>query len=162
MYDGWNKKLGDELVGIDLRQGDFSVKSAYGWDKSRIGVSEVIIKPAVQADMKFLPFKEDVFEAIIFDPPHTDAGLGSWIWKKYGSWSKVETIRTVRAANDEFKRVLKKGGLVIVKTYRDRWLLYETLLKNFVFFLPIERRTGAYTKRSKRKILWAVGQLRTG
>jgi len=160
MYNGWNKNLGDELVTIDIRKGNFSYESPYGWDKSKMGRSEVMIRPTVQADMRFLPFRENIFEAVIFDPPHAKTGLGSWIWRKYGSWTLYELIRTVRSANEEFKRVLKPGGFIIMKIYRQRWPLYKTLLKNFVFFLPIERRTGAYTEKSKRKILWAIGQVK--
>ena len=159
MYDGWDKNLESELISIDVRRGDFSYHSAYGWDKNRIGPDIVIIKPTIQADMRFLPFHDNCFDAVVFDPPHTNAGLGSWIWKRFGGWSQTEKIRTSRVANEEFKRVLKRNGFLIMKTYRSDWPIYRALFTNFTFFLPIERRTGAFNKKSTRKILWAIGQL---
>jgi len=152
MYQGWNGKLGDGFITMDVRKGDFSVYSEKNW-----AVGPVIIKPLVLADMRYLPFRPNLFYAIIFDPPHTNAGIDSWVWKKFGAWSKVETIRTLRAANKEFPRVLKDHGFLLLKTYRSSFALYETLLSNFVFFLPIERRSGAFRYKG-RKILWAMAQ----
>lgn len=164
MYSGWDKKLDGDIIGIDIRQGDFSYSAAYNFDdKSKArqwGTSKVLIKPHIQADMKFLPFRDNVFDAVLFDPPHTNAGLGSWVWKRYGGWSQSEVIQTARAINDEFARVLKANGFIVMKTYLRTFPLYETLLRNFRFFLPIERRTGTFKKKAVRKILWTFGQLK--
>ena len=135
IYAGWNKKLGDRLVGIDIRKGDFSYKFSANWSRNRI-----IVRPTVLADMKYLPFPDRLFEAVIFDPPHIAAGLTGWIGKRYGSWTQRTTIQTLRAVDKEFKRVLRPGGLLILKIIPRGFLLYETLLKNFIFFLPIQTR----------------------
>lgn len=158
IYAGWNKKLEDNLVGIDIRKGDFSYKFPANWSQNR-----VIIRPTVQADMKQLPFRDRLFEAIIFDPPHIACGLTGWIGKRYGSWTQRKTIQTLRAVDKEFKRVLQPGGLLILKIIPRSFLLYETLLKNFIFFLPIRtiRRRGNYKNPLKGEgALWAIGQVK--
>lgn len=155
-YFNWDKKLGDNLVGIDLRKGDFSREHPKLWTKETI-----IIKPTVLADMKHLPFKECSFEAIIFDPPHTDASLQSWLGKYYGSWTQKERIETLRIVNKEFPRVLRSGGTLILKVIPRQFPVYETLLKNFIFFLPIStyRTRGSYAKQLGKGLgaLWAIG-----
>jgi len=130
IYHGWNEKLGDELLGIDTRKGDFSIPKL----KSQWADIKIIIEPTVLADLKHLPFCNHVFSAIIFDPPHMSAGLESWLGRKWGSWTQHDTIRTVRAANKEFPRVLKANGFLILKVMPRQFPLYETLLKNFRFF----------------------------
>ena len=163
MYDGWHKKLGDELITIDIRKGDFSYYSPYGWNPQKQGFTEVIVRPTVKADMKYLPFRENIFDAVIFDPPHLDVGKGSNLDKLYGSWTRTECIKTLVAVNEEFKRVLKPRGFIIMKVRRKYFFsIFEPLLTNFCFFLPIERRSGAYHKKDgkHRRILWAIGQLK--
>jgi len=130
-YHNRHLKLEEEFIGIDVRKGDFSYKSPSGWAQVR-----VVIKPTILADMKHLPFRENLFNMIIMDPPHTDAGLTSWLALHYGTWSQKETIETLRKTNLEFKRVLKPHGSLILKLLPRQVPLYETLLKNFCFFYP--------------------------
>jgi len=157
IYCDWDKKLNDPLVGIDIRKGDFSRDSEACWSKQ-----EVIIKPTVLADMKSLPFQDQSFEGIVFDPPHTDAGLNTWLGKYYGSWDQHETIQTLKMVNNEFARVLIPKGFLFLKIMPKQRSLYETLLKNFIFFLPIStyRARGSFQKDlGKRKgALWTIGQ----
>lgn len=130
-YQQRHLKLEEEWIGIDIRKGDFTYKTA-----SAQVPTQVIINPTVLADMKHLPFRENLFSMIIMDPPHTDAGLLSWLGKHYGSWTRHETIETLRKANVEFERVLKPHGSLILKLMPRQVPIFETLLKNFCFFYP--------------------------
>jgi len=161
MYNGWHKKLGDDLVTIDIRKGDYSYFSQIFGTNKKVKC-EIIIRPTVLADMRFMPFRDNVFDMVIVDPPHLDVGLGSYLERRYGYWTKKELIRTMKKANEEFKRVLRDHGFILLKIRRKHFPLYEALLSNFVFFLPIERRSGAYHRKvdQTQKILWAVGQLK--
>lgn len=158
IYCGWDKKLNDPLVGIDVRKGDFSYNCSDDWVDH-----EVLVEPTIQADLKHLPFQSNIFEGVVFDPPHTNASLDTWIGRYYGAWTQREAIQTVRHANKEFARVLRPRGFLILKVMPRQFPLYETLLKNFRFFLPIAtyRARGSYAKDfGKRKgALWAIGQL---
>lgn len=47
------------------------------------------IKPDVVADFRDMPFEDETFYLVVFDPPHlTKAGKESWLAKKYGVLSK--------------------------------------------------------------------------
>ena len=160
MYRGWDRKLADSLISIDIRKGDFSFALPEYYDRWSKTI-DVQIYPTVQADMKYLPFRNERFEGIVFDPPFIEFGLTEFIFSvAYGKgWTQKETIRTLRIVNEEFNRVLKPGGFLFMKLNRERFPLFETLLTNFVFFLPIEFRTGAYQgKKSAKRKLWSIGQ----
>lgn len=44
------------------------------------------IKPDVEMDFKNMPFSDDTFKLVVFDPPHLKSiGTKSWMFKKYGS-----------------------------------------------------------------------------
>jgi len=77
IYQNWDKKLNDPIVGIDIRKGDFSLDYESQWTKCNI-----IIKPTILADMASLPFQDNTFNTIIFDPPHMDCGTLTGFWAK--------------------------------------------------------------------------------
>lgn len=160
IYHGWDKKLSEQLIGVDERRGCFDFQTKGQWAPTKVN-----IRPTVRADMKYLPFKPKVVNGIIIDPPHLDLSLESFMTKAYGSWTSQETVRTMRAANIEFARVLKEDGWIILKVMPDKFPLYETLLNNFLFFLPIQTKRVQGTIKNPRPeregALFAVGSLKS-
>lgn len=62
-----------------------------------------------------LPFKDDEFDLIIFDPPHLiHAGDNSWLKLKYGCLPK-DWSTYIKAGFDECMRVLKPTGTLLFK-----------------------------------------------
>ena len=50
---------------------------------------ELIIKPDVIMDFRNMPFEDNTFSLVVFDPPHlVRAGENSWLAKKYGRLPK--------------------------------------------------------------------------
>jgi len=137
MYHGREEILGDELISIDIRKEEETIIGTRKGNIKRIRS----VKPTVMADMKHLPFKDSVFEAVIFDPPFLDLSLSRFFRNMYGSWTEKETIQHLRAVNIEFKRVLQQEGILMLKVFKKRFQLYEALLTNFSFFLPIEYKS---------------------
>lgn len=74
-----------------------------------------MIEPDVQCDFTNLPFDNDTFLLVVFDPPHLkDVGINSWMAKKYGKVDK----NWPAILHDGFKecmRVLKDDGVLIFK-----------------------------------------------
>lgn len=73
------------------------------------------IRPDSLMDFRSLPFEDETFRLVIFDPPHlTRAGEGSWLRMKYGflgaTWRD-----DLRAGFAECFRVLKPEGVLIFK-----------------------------------------------
>ena len=74
-----------------------------------------VVDPDVLCDFTNLPFRDNSFSLVVFDPPHlTGAKETSWLVKKYGkiddTWPKM--------LHDGFKecmRVLKPDGVLIFK-----------------------------------------------
>jgi len=165
MYKGREKLLKDSFISIDIRKGDFTLKVDEDYNRTsdisqRVADVPVIIKPHILANMKYLPFKEKIFDVIICDPPHL-IGTSGFMVKQYGGWKdKNERIVTFYRANIEFARVLKDNGTVILKIMPDQVNSYEQLLTNFIFYLPIQtiRQQGCInTKESKLAAIWLIG-----
>lgn len=55
---------------------------------------ELLIKPDINMDFRNMPFDDETFKIVVFDPPHLiNAGSSSWLAKKIRNPSKrLETI----------------------------------------------------------------------
>lgn len=79
------------------------------------GKQSIDVEPDVVCDFTDLPFEDNTFSLVVFDPPHID-GLNetSWLAKKYGAltgdWRKI-----LREGYAECMRVLKPDGVLIFK-----------------------------------------------
>ena len=53
--------------------------------KDRQYIRDIVVSPDIIADFRKLPFKNDEFDLVTFDPPHLiHAGDNSWLKLKYG------------------------------------------------------------------------------
>jgi len=77
------------------------------------------VKPDMICDFTALPFADESFFHVIFDPPHTSGGDNSWIVKKYGNLPK-DWRDYIRAGFDECWRVLKINGTLVFKWNEDK------------------------------------------
>ena len=74
------------------------------------------IHPDIIADFTDLPFADDTFYHVIFDPPHlVDVGDNAWMAKKYGRLSKDTWRQVLHDGFAECMRVLKPHGTLIFK-----------------------------------------------
>lgn len=74
------------------------------------------INPDIIADFRALPFPDDSFAQVVFDPPHLDrAGENGWMRKKYGALNKDTWRDDLRAGFAEAFRVLRPHGTLIFK-----------------------------------------------
>lgn len=96
---------------------DKRAEELYGVWKSGNGQSErsCIIAPDIQCDFTDLPFDDNSFALVVWDPPHLrQVGENAWLAKKYGrldnNWPKM-----LRDGFEECMRVLKPDGVLIFK-----------------------------------------------
>lgn len=73
------------------------------------------VNPDIVADFRNMPFENDSFYLVVFDPPHLiKAGKNSWLAKKYGvledTWED-----DIAQGFRECMRVLKPNGTLIFK-----------------------------------------------
>lgn len=108
------------------------------------------IAPDTVADFTNLPFEDESFYLIVFDPPHmTSLGEKSWMAKKYGrldgDWRKI-----IGAGFDECFRVLKTNGTLVFK-----WNETDVKLKEVLDLAPMPPFFGHRTGR-QAKTIWVT------
>lgn len=73
------------------------------------------IKPDIIGDFRDMPFSDNEFDLVVFDPPHLEqAGKNSWLAIKYGvlneNWEE-----DIRQGFSECFRVLREKGILVFK-----------------------------------------------
>ena len=108
----WFNKTHPAAVYCDSRRESYT-----GIWKSTKNDSErqCVIAPDIQCDFTDLPFADDTFSLVVFDPPHLKhIGENAWLRKKYGAlgedWPKM-----LHDGFRECMRVLKPDGVLIFK-----------------------------------------------
>ena len=87
----------------------------------------LVVNPDVQMDFTKMPFPDETFYLIVFDPPHVRAGTHGWMAKKYGSLKHSTWRPLIRAGMDECFRVLKPGGTIIFKWNETHYKVSEVI-----------------------------------
>ena len=86
---------------------------------------KLVIKPDVLADFRNIPYKDNSFKLVVFDPPHLiKAGEKSWLAKKYGKLNKSWPT-DLKQGFDECMRVLEPEGVLIFKWNEEQIKLKE-------------------------------------
>lgn len=74
------------------------------------------IHPDVEMDFRALPFDDDSYSVVIFDPPHLERiGENAWMGKKYGRLDKATWREDLALGFAECFRVLAPNGVLIFK-----------------------------------------------
>lgn len=85
------------------------------------------IKPDIIADFRNMPFDDNTFYLVVFDPPHLKkAGETSWLAKKYGILSQ-DWRQDIAQGFRECIRVLKPNGTLIFKWNEEQVALREII-----------------------------------
>lgn len=94
--------------------------------KKRLG-RKLEVNPDVVADFKNMPFDNDSFYMVVFDPPHLlRGGDKSWLVQKYGRLNETWP-EDLKQGFDECMRVLKPNGTLIFKWNEAQIKLSEVL-----------------------------------
>nr|DAU76258.1 MAG TPA: Nodulation protein S (NodS) [Caudoviricetes sp.] len=75
----------------------------------------IVVDPDVDADFTNMPWEDDAFAMVVFDPPHLKSvGKTAYMRQKYGALDG-DWKETIRNGFSECFRVLKPGGFLIFK-----------------------------------------------
>lgn len=107
----WFDKDQENTIYFDKRCEEYEI--AFG--KAKTNLRKCIVNPDVIGDFTNLPFEDNSFSLVVFDPPHlTGAKETAWLVKKYGKldeqWPKM-----LHDGFAEGMRVLKPDGVLIFK-----------------------------------------------
>jgi len=107
----WFNRADPRAVFVDKRRETHELT-----DKSSKGGSRtLIVDPDIQADFTALPFPDESFAMVIFDPPHLIRnGRKGWLAKKYGKL-EGDWKEELRQGFAECFRVLAANGTLIFK-----------------------------------------------
>lgn len=88
---------------------------------------KIIIKPDVVGDFRNIPYADNSFELVVFDPPHLiKAGENSWLAKKYGKLNDTWP-QDIKQGFKECMRVLEQHGVLIFKWNEEQIKLKDIL-----------------------------------
>lgn len=124
----------------DIREGSWELCDGRAFD----------VSPDVHMDFTELPYGDDTFSLVVFDPPHLRrAGKDSYMAIKYGTLEKGWQD-TVSEGFAECFRVLRDGGVLVFK-----WCEYQVPLRKVLALAPYRPLFGN-RKPGADKTHWVV------
>lgn len=128
-----NKKIldpccGSKMFWFDKNNPDVIFADNRTLDTTLCDGRTLVIEPDMVIDFRDMPFDNDAFNLVVFDPPHLiHAGKNSWLAKKYGvlppDWKSY-----IKAGFNECIRVLKPGHVLIMK-WNEEQIKTEEMLR---------------------------------
>ena len=118
---------GSRMFWFDKKNPDVLFQDIRELDTELCDGRKLIIKPDIIADFTNMPYDNETFYHVVFDPPHLNKlGKNSWMAEKYGvllpSW---ET--DLKAGFNECMRVLKPYGTLVFKWNESQIKLTDVL-----------------------------------
>lgn len=108
------------------------------------------VKPDIRLDFTELPFPDESFSLVVFDPPHLrKVGQNSFMGQSYGSLPYRNSLTPIALGFDECWRVLKPNGTLIFKWSATDFSLQEVLK-------AIRRKPLFGNRRPSRETFWMV------
>lgn len=143
-YDG--NKDRDDVLYIDIRE---EPPGFHGQE----GRTYAVMPDEVQ-DFRDLPYENNCFNLIIWDPPHIETPSGmekltGVIEKKYGALHAETWQGDIRKGAEELWRVLKPGGTLVFK-FSD----YSVGFKEVISLFPHPPLCGTTTKKNNTETRW--------
>lgn len=113
----WFDKENREVTFMDNRELDTTLSDG----------RKLIVTPDILADFRNMPFEDNSFYLVVFDPPHLKTGGDkSWLVQKYGRLNK-NWPEDLKQGFNECMRVLKPNGTLIFKWNEEQIKLSEVL-----------------------------------
>ncbi|XGU47806.1 SAM-dependent methyltransferase [Fusobacterium necrophorum subsp. funduliforme] len=113
----WFQKNRDDTIYMDIRE----------FEDVLCDGRKLKISPDVVADFRNIPFSDNSFKLVVFDPPHLlRVGEKSWLVKKYGRLSE-NWKDDIKQGFKECFRVLEPFGILVFKWNEEQIKLSEIL-----------------------------------
>ena len=122
----WFDKANPDVTFMDRRSEECSL-GTYGTSLGK-KQRKLVVSPDVIADFRDMPFEDNSFYMVVFDPPHLiHAGKASWLAKKYGVLNADTWPDDLKRGFNECMRVLKPYGTLVFKWNTEQIPLAKVL-----------------------------------
>lgn len=136
----WSDKTNPAVIFGDIRQEVITVTDRSHGNES--GTRTVCVEPDTLMDFRALPFADNTFKLVSFDPPHlVRAGPKSWLSAKYGKLSD-NWKEDLAKGFSECLRVLEPEGVLVFK-----WNETQVKVKEVLDLAPIKPLFGHLSGR---------------
>ncbi len=106
------------------------------------------VKPDIVVDFTKLPFQDDTYDLIVFDPPHLKrVWAKSWLAQKYWKLEKSWPVDLKKWFNEAI-RVLKPTGTLIFK-----WNEYQIKVQEIIRIFGVDP---LFWNRTSKNTIWLV------
>jgi ubiquinone/menaquinone biosynthesis C-methylase UbiE len=113
----WFDKENEKVIFMDNRQ----------FEDTLCDGRKLIINPDVLGDFRHIPYEDNSFKMVVFDPPHLiKVGEKSWLAKKYGKLNET-WASDIKQGFNECMRVLDCNGVLIFKWNEEQIKLKQIL-----------------------------------
>ncbi|MEB6612109.1 class I SAM-dependent methyltransferase [Staphylococcus pasteuri] len=113
----WFDKENKDVTFMDIRELDTELSDG----------RKLVVKPDIMADFRNMPFEDNSFHLVVFDPPHLKTGGDkSWLVQKYGRLNE-NWPDDIKQGFNECMRVLKPNGTLIFKWNEEQIKLGQIL-----------------------------------
>lgn len=120
----WFDKRDDRALFVDKRRETHPIDIG---TPGTIGRSPIVVDPDILADFRELPFPDETFALVVFDPPHIErTAAKGLLTKKYGHLDG-DWREKLRAGFAECFRVLAHNGTLIFKWAESDYPVSEIL-----------------------------------
>ncbi len=117
----WFQKEEPHTIFMDIRRETFEIHG-----------KKVNVQPNVLGDFRNIPFEDQTFNLVVFDPPHLKwAGANSIMKAQYGELDRLTWKEDLAKGFEECMRVLKVGGTLIFK-----WSDCQINVKEILSIIP--------------------------
>nr|DAO85415.1 MAG TPA: Methyltransferase domain [Caudoviricetes sp.] len=121
----WFDKNEPHTIFMDIRKEQFEIHR-----------KKVNVQPDIVGDFRNIPFEDNCFDLVVFDPPHLKwAGPNSIMKAQYGQLDKHTWKEDLAKGFEECMRVLRVGGTLIFK-WSDCQINVKEIL-NIIPFNPL-------------------------
>jgi ubiquinone/menaquinone biosynthesis C-methylase UbiE len=136
----WADKKNPSVIFGDIRSESITVTDrSHGNDS---GTRTIHIEPDTLMDFRALPFPDNSFKLVSFDPPHlVRAGPKSWLAAKYGKLSDSWKEDLAKGFNECF-RVLEPNGVLVFK-----WNETQVKVREVLELVPVKPLFGHLSGR---------------
>lgn len=139
----WFNKNNPLALYVDRRQCEDEAiwKSSNGKAKRYLSIN-----PDILADFTCLPFDDESFYHVVFDPPHLNKiGESAWLCKKYGKLPEDNWQNIIHDGFKECMRVLKTNGTLIFK-----WNEFQIPVKDVIDAIGTQPLYGCRSGKQSR------------